>query len=563
MKIVQRLLLAVLIGMAALHAQAAPYFASKDGSMIWDQETGLVWMRCSLGQTWDGETCAGTASKYKFSEAVTAAQQSNAAGGLSSFTDWEVPTIRQLSTLRTCSKGFEDSLDLKDGKGVVPEYCAEGRVQPTIDTKAFPNTPVMWFWSSSPSGDDVAWRVGFVSGIVTSSSRNHAWAVRLVRASQLSASEAAVKFSMQIPSISMQFFTTNGVLAKTTPAEPVKPTEPAEQRNHKIYFASKDGTMIWDQSTGLVWDRCSAGQKWDGKTCAGSATDFSKRDALNLSNQANDGIRLGGFNDWVWPAKDELTSLISCQSGFAPNEKTGGLSTSCKAPAPEGFATIDPIAFPSSYRYDYWSSRGDKSGWPLHIDFATGNISSCMSGCSGLVRFVRSTKLSPEQASSVFTNKLPSVNWTQAIEDRKVAIEKARRSAEQKAEEERRTAEAARTAAWKKLVASGAQAMYLQAGKAQRAGSVSVNGVNFNAAELYETIVDKFPTSEYAVKASDQLNAMGRTERQTNALRQADNNASNRAACFSDVRKCEASCRANIYQSNPEICVRSCQKRCD
>jgi hypothetical protein len=116
-------------------------------------------------------------------------------------------------------------------------------------------------------------------------------------------------------------------------------------------------------------------------------------------------------------------------------------------------------------------------------------------------------------------------------------------------------------------VSSGAQALYLQAGKAQRAGSVTVNGVSFGATELYDLIVDKFPSSDYAVKASDQLTAMGRTEQQTSATREAaqaqrdaDSNASSRAACSSSVRSCEASCKTAPYYAS---CIQSCQRSCN
>jgi uncharacterized membrane protein YqiK len=190
------------------------------------------------------------------------------------------------------------------------------------------------------------------------------------------------------------------------------------------------------------------------------------------------------------------------------------------------------------------------------------------------VRLVRASQLLGTEVVLDFPEKIPAIEliWQQ-IAGEKEAV---RRAAELKAEQERRTAEAerrtaeaerhaaeaerhaaaaARTAAWKKLVTSGAQAMYLQAGKAQRAGSVSVNGVDFYATELYEAIVDKFPSSEYAVKASDQLNAMGRTD----AVRQADSNASSRAACFSRVRKCEANCTSSGYS----YCIRQCQENCN
>ena len=60
-------------------AQAAPFFASKDGSRVWDEATGLVGARCSLGQRWTGKTCAGAASQHTFDGAQAAAKRFNVA----------------------------------------------------------------------------------------------------------------------------------------------------------------------------------------------------------------------------------------------------------------------------------------------------------------------------------------------------------------------------------------------------------------------------------------------------------------------------------------------------
>ena len=46
------------------------------------------------------------------------------------------------------------------------------------------------------------------------------------------------------------------------------------------------------------------------------------------------------------------------------------------------------------------------------------------------------------------------------------------------------------------------QALYLQAGKEERSGSAA------KAREIYETIIDRFPESDFAVKANDRLLAM-------------------------------------------------------
>lgn len=58
-----------------------------------DHTTGLVWMRCSLGQTWEKGACVGVADKFTWSDAV------NQQGVLSDGHYWELPTIEELRTL--------------------------------------------------------------------------------------------------------------------------------------------------------------------------------------------------------------------------------------------------------------------------------------------------------------------------------------------------------------------------------------------------------------------------------------------------------------------------------
>ena len=40
-----------------------------DGT-VQDTKTGLTWMRCSLGQSWDGVSCTGAAIKMNWSRAL-------------------------------------------------------------------------------------------------------------------------------------------------------------------------------------------------------------------------------------------------------------------------------------------------------------------------------------------------------------------------------------------------------------------------------------------------------------------------------------------------------------
>ena len=90
----------VLVGSVSPALAAKTYSDNGDGTVT-DPTTGLTWMRCSMGQTWDGvnSTCTGTASTYTF-------DQANALTGTLTFagqSDWRVPTIQELQTILVLS----------------------------------------------------------------------------------------------------------------------------------------------------------------------------------------------------------------------------------------------------------------------------------------------------------------------------------------------------------------------------------------------------------------------------------------------------------------------------
>ena len=144
-------------------------FLGKDQEIVEDIRTKLQWQRCSLGQTWNGATCAGEATKYQWDEARRAAS----AG-------WRLPTKDELASLVYCSSGKPDYWK------PTHEVCEGAYQMPTIWSAAFPNTPVNWFWSSSFSASNAsdAWYVYFGGGDVGYDDKNLASYVRLVRGGQ-------------------------------------------------------------------------------------------------------------------------------------------------------------------------------------------------------------------------------------------------------------------------------------------------------------------------------------------------------------------------------------------
>ncbi len=184
---------------------AGRYVPMNKGSTIKDTQTGLIWMRCSVGQEWDGRTCTGEVRTAELNEARTYAKLLNEDGGFAGARNWRVPTVDELQSLRYCSTGpvHEISTETAMGKtftrdkGVtmitVPaakgdkqvfKRCDEGSIRPSINTQVFPNTPDHVYWTSSPYVGDSnnAWFIDFYNGDVDfNGDRSGSNDVRLVR----------------------------------------------------------------------------------------------------------------------------------------------------------------------------------------------------------------------------------------------------------------------------------------------------------------------------------------------------------------------------------------------
>lgn len=138
--------------LAPVQAQSR-YAYSTDCSEVTDAQTGLIWRRCSAGQTWSGSTCVGglTVLTHEGALAYAATQT----GG------WRLPNVKELRSLVDTS-----------------------RSSPAINPVAFPNTASTTYWSSTPDVQlsSSAWSVEFGLGDVNSTGRNtFGVLVRLVR----------------------------------------------------------------------------------------------------------------------------------------------------------------------------------------------------------------------------------------------------------------------------------------------------------------------------------------------------------------------------------------------
>jgi hypothetical protein len=144
------------------------YLDLANGAVL-DLETGLVWARCLLGQTWDDrgtpadyldDTCEPDMNLplYPWSAALQAAQTANSAPLYLGLEGWRVPSAKELASL-------------------VEPACTP----PPWNPRVFGGSSYC-YWSSTPSGegDRYAWLMS-IWGEIFTGLKSGACLVRLVR----------------------------------------------------------------------------------------------------------------------------------------------------------------------------------------------------------------------------------------------------------------------------------------------------------------------------------------------------------------------------------------------
>lgn len=138
-------------------------YTNHGNGTVTDNQTGLMWMRCSLGLS-GGGCAAGTATTVNWKQALEAAQAANSGVGSFGYKDWRLPTTNELVTL-------------------VELAC----YSPAINTNLFPSTLSNVYWSSTPLildtvSESKAWSVNFNGGAeYFDSIKADSYYVRLVR----------------------------------------------------------------------------------------------------------------------------------------------------------------------------------------------------------------------------------------------------------------------------------------------------------------------------------------------------------------------------------------------
>jgi len=127
-----------------------------------------------------------------------------------------------------------------------------------------------------------------------------------------------------------------------------------------------DGTVT-DLATGLMWQKCSSGQSWNGNECTGPHEEIYWEEALNNS----ESLILAGYNDWRLPNINELLTLVD-EDDHSP--------------------AINALFEANTENFDYWSSttfaNAPTGAW--NVDFEYGRVyARSKSGFTRSMRAVR------------------------------------------------------------------------------------------------------------------------------------------------------------------------------
>ena len=106
---------------------STPVFCERfflNNHLITDLKNNVEWMRCTVGQRWNGTTCSGEVVPVSHDDIPTVVQIANEQLG----EGWRLPTKDELLSL----------------------VCTECGI-PTIDDQIFPNTQAFPYWTGEPN----------------------------------------------------------------------------------------------------------------------------------------------------------------------------------------------------------------------------------------------------------------------------------------------------------------------------------------------------------------------------------------------------------------------------
>jgi len=129
------------------------------GETVVDNATKLSWMRCAVGQQWNGKRCNGESKMLDWQTAMALVDTLNAQG-IAGHSDWRMPMVPELAS-------------------IVERQC----FNPRMNEKIFPDAPSELFWTSMEKigTNNYAYTLDFGGGAAMATDKQKQGAVRLVR----------------------------------------------------------------------------------------------------------------------------------------------------------------------------------------------------------------------------------------------------------------------------------------------------------------------------------------------------------------------------------------------
>jgi len=133
-------------------------FDNKEGT-VFDRQTQITWMRCAVGQAWNGTTCIGKAKEYNWQEARDAVAELNS-DTFGEPKTWRLPYVPELAS-------------------IVERKC----FKPRVNLSVFPATPSLTFWTGMErkGSPNQAYAIDFGKGSVTPNQKNISAPIRLMK----------------------------------------------------------------------------------------------------------------------------------------------------------------------------------------------------------------------------------------------------------------------------------------------------------------------------------------------------------------------------------------------
>lgn len=149
------ILFSLMLSMLSIIYAKGSYIENNDGT-IKDNITNLIWQKCSMGQSYyiSINDCFSIATAPDWESALSYCEGLDLAGR----TNWRLPNINELNSLKDMSKS----------------------IGPAIDETYFPQTYKYDYWTSTAKGKDYVYVVSFKDGSTQKARMSYTKRVRCV-----------------------------------------------------------------------------------------------------------------------------------------------------------------------------------------------------------------------------------------------------------------------------------------------------------------------------------------------------------------------------------------------